>query len=243
MSEPGRLDVLAVPAARIAAEIHRTERAAIAEFPASVIPGSDDQVVDTLYIALLVLLVGLDRAVVILGVEPAGDVQGGHPHGRLYVWQHAAHRLAPEAIVVRMFVEGVPARRLTVKDVLVDIRQRAEVQELVVVIVAAEHIGPSEAPLHRADPAECIVESEGAVVMIIVADEHIGAGRLRGGRFQRRMRVDQGAGREKSTVRDPEGPYPAVVPGYVSDDPIDGVIGVGGLVRGFGNVLVAHRTQ
>src|SRR6202041_2892577 len=153
------------------------------------------------------------------------------------------HRLAPEAIVVRMLIEGVPTRRLTVKYVLVDVRQRAEIEELVIMVVAAEHIGPSEAALHRADPAECIVEPEGAVVVEIVADEHVGARGLRGGRLQRRMRVDQRAGREKSAVRDSEGPYPAVVPGYVSDDPVDGVIGVGGLVRGFGNALVAHRTQ
>src|SRR6185312_17418234 len=104
---------------------------AVAEVPALMVPGADDQIIESVLIRLLVLLVCLDGTVEILRVEPPAHVQRRDGH-RLNVWQHAAHVIRPVPIEVGMRDEGVPTRHLAMKYPAIDIREWAQLQEAVV---------------------------------------------------------------------------------------------------------------
>ena len=77
---------------------------------------------------------------------------------------------------------------------------------------------------------EGIAQAEGAVAVHVVVHPLVHRRGLFGDRFQRGMRMEQGERGGKAVVGDAEDADAAVVVGYVLDEPVDGVIGVGGFV-------------
>ena len=104
--EERRLHLVAEVGRRVAAERDRAERRAVAG-PAAVVPRADDQVVQAAGVVLLERLVDVERAVEVLLVPPAGDVQRRHLHPA----DVGDERLPlPELVVVGMAHEVVPGR-------------------------------------------------------------------------------------------------------------------------------------
>ena len=122
MCEPRRFDILPIPFGRIRAEVYRSQGAAPAIRPAAVVPGAHYEVVDVVRIALFIFFVSFNRAVMILGIEPATHVESRNRDRCLNIWKHAAIIHLPVPIQVRVFIEGVPTRRLAMEDCLVDVR-------------------------------------------------------------------------------------------------------------------------
>src|SRR5439155_20108311 len=114
VGEPGRLDLLPEVAAGPAAEIDPADLLSVLlDHPAAVVPRPDHQIVPALPIERLQLLVDLERAVEVLRVEPADNVEGWD--GEVVdERQHAAHLGLPVGIKVGMLDEGVPAGHLAV---------------------------------------------------------------------------------------------------------------------------------
>ena len=137
-------DLLAELAGRGAAERDRPQAVAVAPHPAAVVPRADDQGVQAVAVLLLEGLVDPERAVEILLVPPAGDVQRRHAGA---AQTRGDGLLAPEAVVVGVLDEVVPGRHLAVEVAGVDVRQRPEVEEPLVEVVAVvverrELLGP-----------------------------------------------------------------------------------------------------
>ena len=83
------------------------------------------------------------------------------------------HVLALPVLVVRaVLYELVPRRYLILEQVLVDVRDRAEIQEELVGVVSLypDPLGAADSRV-AGGPAERIQEPEGTVVVIIVSDE------------------------------------------------------------------------
>src|SRR6185503_7146409 len=109
VGEKGRLDILSEILRRRRSEIDLAEFLAGSSRPAAVTPGTDDEKVLRALIMLLQLTINGDRAVEILLVPPAGDVQGRNGHAR----EVRLHRLSlPEAVVVRVCDEVRPGGQL-----------------------------------------------------------------------------------------------------------------------------------
>ncbi len=83
-----------------------------------------------------------------------------------------------------------------------------------------------------ADVFEAVAEAESAVVMEVVAEEHVGRRGLLGGGLERGVRVEQRHDRQPTAVGDAQHAHAAVVAGHVLDQPVDGVVGVGAFVDG-----------
>src|SRR5208282_4302363 len=86
-------------------------------------------------------------------------------------------------------------------------------------------------------------QPEGAVVMKIVAQEHIGDGSLLGDGAHGGMRVERGHFREPAAVGNAGNPHAAVVTGNIFEQPLDGIVGVGALVDRAGVRAVPGRPQ
>ena len=79
-----------------------------------------------------------------------------------------------------------------------------------------------------------VLLAEGAVVEPVVAHPAIDHGIHGDGNFERGVRMDERHERQKAVVGDAEDADLAIGLGNVFDEPVDGVVGVGGLVDGRG---------
>ena len=75
----------------------------------------------------------------------------------------------------------------------------------------------------------------------VVAEEHVGWGGLFGGGFEGGMGINEGHGGEPAAIGDAEEAGASIVVFDVFHEPVDGVVGVGGLVNGTGFGFVAER--
>ena len=111
--------------------------------------------------------------------------RGREPLARLLVRHELGERLRAVAAGEDrcqggMADHGLPARRLAVEYILVDIRQRTQLQEAFIIVVAARHpTAFCHARFHSGNPTKRIIQPEGAVVMPVITNEHIRTGRLR----------------------------------------------------------------
>ena len=127
---------------------------------------------------------------------------------------------------------------LPLKYFAIDVRQRAELQIPLEGVVAVElEVGVDLVRLHHGDVLEAVAEAKGAVVMEVVAEEHVGRRGLRRHRLEGRVRVEHRHHRQPAVVADAEHADPAVVVRHVLEEPVDGVVGVGAFVDGLGVVL------
>ena len=180
------------------------------------------------------------RAVEVLGVEPSRDVQDG-------VTDAAQVRervlVLPVVVVGVVLHEVVPGRDFSMEIQVVDVGSRARLEEEVVAGVGSivegrsPGIGGAVASTRvSGEPGEGVHDPEGAVVVPVVADEHVRGGRLRGRGRERRVRVDHAHHRLPARVGDAPLPDPAVVALHVGEHPLDGVVVVGALVGGGGSL-------
>ena len=86
---------------------------------------------------------------------------------------------------------------------------------------------------------EPVAEPEGAVVVKVVADEHVGRRGLLGNRLQRRVGLEQRHGGRPAGIGNAVDAHAAVIVGGVLQQPLDGVIGVGAFVDGLWIALVS----
>ena len=140
-------------------------------------PGAEHEEVLVVVVVLLELLVDLDGAVEVLGVPPAGNVERRHGHA-LQVGEDAAHFGLPVLVHVGMGHVVVPHARVAVEH-LGDPGQRAHLQVARVLVPGA--LGGPQLGRHLEPHGRLVgvAEPEGAVVVEVVADEHVGAARLR----------------------------------------------------------------
>ena len=234
LPEEAQLDRL-VDLGGIEAEVRVADLAALGAGPAAVGPGADHQGVADARVLPLDCLVGLQRAVQVLGVVPAAHRE----HRSLDVLQVRQQVSAlPVAVVVRMLREFVPVGNFVLEVLRVDVGQTAQVEkELVGVghavlerrllgIVGRRRPGLAEA----AEETEGQLQVEGAVAVHVVAAEPVGDRRLRRHRLECRVRVD-GAGRGiEARVGDAPLADPAVVERNMAQQPLDAVEGVAALV-------------
>ena len=241
VGEPRRLDVLAERGRGGAAEIDGSELLSGWRVPAAVIPGTDHQIVQVLRIVGLERLVDLDGPEEILLIPPARDGEGRNLDP--VEIRRDGLRL-PELIVVRVRHEVVPRRRLVVQHALVGVGERPELEIPVVEVGLIELVRREVLRhLHYRGVLESVAQTECAVVMEVIADEHVG--RRRPGRdgLERGMRIEHCHDGEPSRIRRSQHPHAAVVVRHVRQKPGDGVVGIGALIRGRAVALVPHRTQ
>src|SRR5262249_510174 len=133
--EEGALELLAELPGRRRPELDRPQAVADPGAPPPVVPRPDHDRAEVPRVLLFPGLVDLQRAVEVLLVPPAGDVQGRD----LRPCQEAIDRLTPpESVVVRVVDEVVPGRQLAVEVALIGGGQRPEGQEPLVRVVPVE---------------------------------------------------------------------------------------------------------
>src|SRR5262249_56897642 len=135
VSEPGSENISAKVLACRAAKIDVSEFVAGQPVPASMIPGTCDQVIQVICVVLFQNLIGLDRTVKVFLIPPSRDM---HDRNRRLFELTNQRLLLPELIVIRMGHEVVPCRQLFVKVLFIRIRKRAESQIPLVGVVAVE---------------------------------------------------------------------------------------------------------
>ena len=237
--EPGRQNLLLKVARRGAAEVDLAELLSLGAGPAAVVPRPDYEGVHVRRVVPLEQLVDRERSVEVLLVPPSGHVERRNRDA----CQIRSGRLTlPEAVVVGMRHEVVPARNGPVQMLGIDVRQGPERQIPLVRVVAVElERLLLLRRLHPRGVLEAVAQPERAVVMKVVAQEHVPGRRLRRGRLERRMRVEHRHHGEPAGVRDAEHPHAAVVAGHVREQPVDRVVRVGALVDRVGDAMVAQR--
>ena len=152
----------------------------------------------------------------------------------------------PEIVVVRVLQNVVPVRIFILKVKLIGVGERTHAQVEIVLILGAEIEARG---VHRSfrlarTRHEAAVEPEvggqveGAVMISVVAVAHVAHGGLRRDRLQRRMRVHQAEGGEKSGIRNAPDTGLSVIIRHILNEPIDGVPGIGALVGIFPAVEV-----
>ena len=107
---------------------------------------------------------------------------------------------------------------------------------VVIVVVACPPLGGVGAGAVLLVDVGQVLLAEGAVVEPVVAHPAIDHGVHRDGDLERRVRMDERHQRQEAVVGDAEDADLAVGLGNVLDQPVDGVVGVGGFVDGGGVV-------
>ena len=233
--EEGQLDGFPVVLRRGLVEVDVLVPQAAAPRPSAVPPRTHDEVVHDVRVVLFHGGVGLQRTVQVLGVEEPAD----HEHRGLDVSQVGQRRAGlPEFVVVGMLHHGVPDPVLPVQVLLVDVRERTEIEVPAVAVrraVIAEPRGPpgGRHGTRRAvegQEAEAGLQLERAVVVAVVADPPVGHGRLGRHDLHGGMGADQGVGGVETGRRDAPYAHAAVVIGHVLQQPVDRIVGIRALV-------------
>ena len=134
-----------------------------------------------------------------------------------------------------MLDEIVPGRDLALEVRRVGVRQRAQPKIPLEGVATVEREGSVLLRgFHHRGVLEAVAEPEGAVVMEVVAQEHVGRRRLGRGGLECRVRFEQGHHRQPARVGDAQHADAAVVVLHVLDQPVDRVVRVGALVDGLG---------
>ena len=179
VGEPRGVDLVAEVAGGRAAQVDVEHHPAdLVEGPAAVAPGAEHEEVLVVLVVGLQLLVDLDGAVEVLGVVPAGDVKRGHGDA-LQIREDAAHLRLPVLVHVRMLDESVPHPRLAVQQLTVDPGERAHLQVPGVLVPGALRGPQLRGQLEALRRLVGVAEPEGAVVVEVVSNEHVGACGLR----------------------------------------------------------------
>ena len=234
LGEERRQDVAPELQRGVGVEADRAERAAVMDL-LPVIPRAqhqEDLVVGR--VLRLDRLVDRGRAVHVLLVPEAGDQH--HRHGQRLRGQHLVHRLLlPEGVVGGMLQQLAPEAELLHAVPAAQLAGGAGRQVLVVVVVVGRP------PLRRGIPRRLLVVDvgevllpEGAVVEPVVAAPAVHHRVHRDRHLERRVRVDERHQRQEPVVRDAEDPDLAVGLRDVLHQPVDGVVGVGGVIDGVG---------
>ena len=124
----------------------------------------------------------------------------------------------------------IPERHLPLEIPRIHTWQRPQVEEELVTVG-----GPVPEFRFAGTPEECQEvetrgEEERAVVMEVVPDKPVRHRRLRGDGLNRGMRINGSHGSVEARVRDAPDANIAVVIANVLDEPVNGVVGIGGLV-------------
>ena len=223
----------------VAAKRNEAERIARAVGPAAVVPRTGHEIIQVVGVFLFEQFVNLHGTIKIFLVPPAGDVQVGNSGPR----EKVGHGLLlPEGVVVGVRDEVAPGGKPAVNVFLVGVRKRAELQVPIVGVEAVElerevrFVG-----LHHRGIFVAVAQAEGAVVVKIIAQEHVGGRGLLGNSFERGMRLEHAHHREPATVGDAQEADAAVVVRNVFDEPCNGVVRVRAFVDGFRIFWIAQR--
>ena len=215
--------------------------------PSAVEPRSHRKDAPVLRVNLFELIVDAHRPVEVLGIEPPGHVQDRQiAWYRLQVLEDVLR--LPVRVVVRMLHEVVPRRHLTMEVQRVDACRRAGFHEepvsigRAVVEGAAARGGLAAARAGVAgEPAERVHEPERAVVVEVVADEHVRRRRLRRRGLERGMRLHHRHHGLPRRIRDAPHADPAGVARDVPEHPLDRVVRIRALVDVLRGAL--HRLE
>ena len=245
LHEERKLDLPLVELRGVLTEIHGTERPPVVARPLAVIPRPHHQAVVGARARPLDRAIGLERPEQVLGVVPAPD----HERRRRRVAQVRPDVAGPPERVIGVVLERLgPERHIAFQQLTIDVGERRIAQEERVAVrcryrdaLRQRGAGRRPRPTVVGDPAERVHQEERAVVPEIVADEPVADGSLRRDCLDRRVRVDRPHRCIEAGVRDAPHADAAVVPGDVIEQPLDGVVGVRGLVHRVPALLDRHR--
>ena len=200
------------------------------------LPRPHDQHVEDLGVLLLDGLVGVERAVEVLGVKPAAH--GHDRRGDLLEMREQVPRL-PESVVVWMLGQAIPERDPVLKVLGVGVLERSQIHEeliavrsLVIETLDAQggrlrtRLAEDRHEIERMRQKEC-------PMMTKIIEEPVGNRRLRRHGFQSGVGVDHAGRGIEARVRDAPEADPAVMVGNVCQQPFDRVVGVGAFVNVF----------
>ena len=234
-AEERQLDLLAIKFTGPGVEIDVAQLVPVTASPIPMRPGSDDEQVRDPGILPFGPPIRLQRAEEVLGVVPAAD---GHHRATDILEMRPNVAGLPKRVVGRMRQKLSPLRHASFQQELIRVGQRPHAQEKIVAVRRLEVEGLGVfmqrvfGPLREVmEEPEVLRQEKRAVVIEVVPHEPIRDRRLGRRGFQRRMRIDHAHRRVEARIRNPEDPHFAVVIGSILHQPIDGVKGVGALVR------------
>ena len=228
MREPRRQDAVLKVLACGTPEVDVAELRALAG-PAAVVPWANHQVIHTPGIVGLEQVVDLHRSVEILLVPPTGHVERRHGDARQI---RRGRLLLPKPIVVRVCDVVVPGGDLAVEVPCIDVGERPEIEIPLVGVVAIEaEVFLLLRRLHHRGILEAVAQPEGAIVMEVVAQEHVGGRRLRRCRLERGVRIEHRHHGEPAWVRNAQHAHSTVVVRHAMDQPFDRVVRIGAFVH------------
>ena len=222
--------------------VHVAEVVRIVPCPLAMRPRSHEDPVRQTRVLLLDRLIGGQRPVQILGVEPPSDDH----HRRRHVCEvRQYHPRLPPVVVVRVIHHFRPELDAVPEELRFDVLDRPEPQEEVVcVLVRPLELCASSPRRFRSRAAERGIEREGvqqeesAVVMEVVPDEPVRDRGLRRDRLERRVGTRQGRRRVETRIRHAQDSDPAVVVRDVLDQPLDRVPRIAAFVDVLGPLFV-----
>ena len=241
MREPGREDaVLEVPGCG-APEVDGAQFVPRRAGPAAVIPRPHHERVDVPAVVRLEQLVDLQGAIEVFLVPPSRHGERGHRDAGEV---RSGALPLPERVVVGVRHEVVPGGNLPVQVLGIDVGERPEIEVPLegVVAVELERLLLLRR-LHSCRVLEAVAQAERAVMVEVVAQEHVGGRCLRRRGFERRVRVEHRHEGEPAGIRYPEHSHAAVVVGDVREQPVYRVVRVGAFVDRLRVAPLAGRSE
>ena len=214
---------------RTAAEIHISKTLEVGTFPSAVPPRAEGEIEVRRGRLLANRLVEVPCAVTILGVEQTADNQDG---GLQIIARTAGVARLPELIEVRMGLNHVPKGRRRVVHQRIGVFEGAEGEEVGIYVVfhnLAHDTLLLMATFECRQEIRGLQESEGTVVVSVVAPEPVGNRTLGRDGLQRGMAARCGHRGVESVVADAPGADVAIIIG-IMEQPVDRVVGIRRLV-------------
>ncbi len=234
IAEEWRFDVLAEFArGLVSAERNDADAVTFGTLPLAVEPRTRHHEIRVLRIVLFRVTENLPRAPRIFLIPESRDVQIRHGRGVKLV---DPRFFLPEFVVVRMIDARIPVRNRAVQIFRVDVRERAEIEIPLVGVVGFEievRVLVLVGLLHDRVFEVVALAQRAEAVVVVVHPLVDGRGLLADG-LERGMRMQQGERGRQAIVGDAEHSDLPVVVGNVFHQPLDRVVGVGGLVGGLG---------
>ena len=242
MFEERKLDVGAEIFRRLRIELHIAQVAAVAARPSAMHPRPFHQRRRRVGIEFADGVERLVGPAQVFGVVPAAHHQHRAVHVLHVPRQVARLPVGVVGVVLHLVVEQ-PVGALQIELVEVGDVPRLQI-ELVAVLGAKIERRGRLGRLRLALRAKRNIEPEvgrkheSSAVVGIVAHEQVGHGRLRAGRHQRRMRIDDRSRGVEPRIRNAPDAHLAVVVGHVFQQELDRVVGVGSVVHILRRLLV-----
>src|ERR1039457_5862826 len=236
LHEEWKFDVLAIILAGLRCKVEVAQRVAGTTRPSAVRPRAHYQSVGRTRTIFLQLVEKPYWPRKILGIEPTADEHHGGRDVLPVGYERAAF---PEFVITGMLEGGGPVGIGVLQILFVAVRERTHLEVKIVSVgcFKIERYGALRplriysSRLEAGVEAEIGRQIECAIVKGIVTVSNVAHGGLRRHGFQRRMRIDEAERRIKTGIRNAPDPYFTVVVRNVLHQPVNGVVGIGAVVK------------